>query len=199
MKELIINKAMSFITKYNDYDKTTIEEIKYGLASIYLTFSKLIIISIIAMLLNIFKELLILLLIYNILRSMSFGLHASKSWICLLSSSIIFIGGTLLCLNFVPSKIIIYIVSMITIPLIYLYSPADTKKRPIVSLKRRKVYKYLSTSIAIIYYITALLINNNFIINCLILSLIIQSFVINPFVYKLFNMPYDNYKNYNLN
>lgn len=35
MKELIINKAMSFITKYNDYDKTTIEEIKYGLASIY--------------------------------------------------------------------------------------------------------------------------------------------------------------------
>lgn len=199
MKELVINKTISFITKYNTYDKTTLEELKYGLASIYLTFSKLIIISIIAIMLNIFKEYLVLLLIYNILRSMSFGLHASKSWICLLCSTIIFIGGTVLCLNFVPNKIIVYIVSIITIPLIYLYSPADTKKRPIVSLKRRKVYKYLSTSIAIIYYITALLISNNFIINCLIMSLIIQTFMINPLVYKLFNMPYDNYKNYNPN
>ena len=199
MKSLVINKAINFITKYHEYDNTTLEEIKYGLASIYLTFSKLIIISIIAIILGIFKEMIILMVIYNILRSVSFGLHASKSWICLLSSTIIFIGGTLLCMNFINNKYIVYVISIITIPTIYLYSPADTKKKPIVNPKRRKVYKHLSTSIAIIYYLIALICNNNFIINFLTISLIIQSFVIHPKIYQLFRIPYDNYKHYNMN
>ena len=199
MKNLIVNGTMNYITKYKDYDKVTLEELRYGLASIYLTFSKLIIISIIAIILGIFKEMITLLIVYNILRCVSFGLHASKSWICLLSSTIIFIGGTLLCIYFKTNNYIIYITALLTIPIIYLYSPADTKKRPIVNPKRRKIYKYLSTSIAIIFYLLALIIDNNFITNCLLLSLIIQSFVIHPLVYKLFKMPYDNYKNYKLN
>lgn len=199
MKNLIINKTMSFITSYKEYDSTTLEELKYGLASIYLTFSKLIIISVLASILDIFKEMLILLIIYNILRSVSFGLHATKSWICLLMSTIIFIGGTLLCVNITLNQYAIYIISAITIPMIYYYSPADTKKRPIVNIKRRKIYKYLSTVIAISYYIFALISKNTFFTNCLILSLIIQSFMINPMVYKLFKMPYNNYKNYKSN
>ena len=125
MKELVINKTISFITKYNTYDKTTLEELKYGLASIYLTFSKLIIISIIAIMLNIFKEYLVLLLIYNILRSMSFGLHASKSWICLLCSTIIFIGGIqLFCIGILGQYL----------SKTYL----ETKNRPIYVVKEEK-------------------------------------------------------------
>ena len=163
MKNLIVNGTMNYITKYKDYDEVTLEELRYGLASIYLTFSKLIIISIIAIILGIFKEMITLLIVYNILRCVSFGLHASKSWICLLSSTIIFIGGTLLCIYFKTNNYIIYITALLTIPIIYLYSPADTKKRPIVNPKRRKIYKNLSTSIAIIFYLLALIIENNFI------------------------------------
>ena len=199
MKNLIINKTMNLISNNNHYDKTTLEEIRYGLVSIYLTFSKLIIIGIIAAIIGIFKEMIILLIIYNILRSVSFGLHASKSWICLLSSTLIFIGGPILCMNIQIPKIVISLISLITICLIYLYSPADTKKRPIVNSKRRKIFKYLSTLFAIAYYIISLIIKNNFITNCLILSLIIQSIIIHPWTYKLFNMSYDNYKNFNMN
>lgn len=199
MKNFIINKTMNFITSQKQYDETTLEELRYGLVSIYLTFSKLIIISIVAGILGIFTEMIILTVIYNILRSVSFGLHATKSWICLLSSFLILIGGTYLCLDIEINNVTILIISLITIPIIYKYSPADTKKRPIVNPKRRKVFKYLSTSFAISFYIISLFINNNFIINCLMLSLIIQSFVIHPTVYKMFGMSYDNYKNFKLN
>jgi len=49
MKKILINKCMNYIEKNTDYDKTKLAEIKYGLEAIYLTFSKLIIISILAL------------------------------------------------------------------------------------------------------------------------------------------------------
>ena len=199
MKNFIINKTINFITSQKDYDKTTIEELRYGLVSIYLTFSKFIIISALAIILGIFKEMLVLLIIYNILRVVSFGLHASKTWICLVSSILIFIVGPIVCMNIEINNLVIAIISIITIPIIYRYSPADTKKRPIVNPRRRKVFKYLSTIFALVFCIVALTINNSFIINCLMLSLIIQCIVIHPYVYKLFGMSYDNYKNFKMN
>ena len=48
MKNFLINKCMSYINKNTDYDKIKLAEIKYGLESIYLTFSKIIVISILA-------------------------------------------------------------------------------------------------------------------------------------------------------
>lgn len=196
MKDLIINKTMNLIISQEKYNQTQLEEIRYGLVSIYLTFSKLIIISIIATLLGIFKEMVTFLIIYNILRSVSFGLHASKSWICLLSSTLIFIGGTIFCQHVYLNNYIITGISIITILNIYRYSPADTKKRPIVSLKRRKIFKYLSTIFAIAFYIIAIITSNNFISNCLVLSLIIQTVCIHPLTYKMSKQPYNNYKRY---
>ena len=80
--------------------------------------------------------------------------------------------------------------------LIYIYSPADTKKRPIVNPIRRKVYKYLSTLIAIIFVIISFFIKNYYIENSLIFALIIQNILISPLTYKIFNEPYNNYINY---
>ena len=199
MKELFINKTMNLITSQKNYNKTQLEEIRYGLVSVYLTFSKLIVISVIACLLGIFKEMVTFLIIYNILRSVSFGLHASKSWICLLSSTFIFIGGTILCQHLYLNRLIITLIAVITIFVIYKYSPADTKKRPIVNPKRRKRFKYLSTTFAVTYYIIAITISNHFISNCIVLSLIIQSIFIHPLTYKISKEPYDNYKKYKKN
>ena len=79
---------------------------------------------------------------------------------------------------------------------IFKNSPADTHKRPIVNPTRRKVYKSISTLIAISFTLIAIFINNEFVSNCLILALITQCIVISPLTYKLFKMPYNNYKNY---
>ena len=140
-----MNKCMNYIKKNTDYDDIKLKEIKYGLEGIYLTISKLIIIFTLSIILGIFKEMIIYMLIYNLLRMPSFGLHATKSWICLLSSTILFIGIPYLCIFLsipVSLKIIIGILGMY---FMFKNAPADTKKKPIVSKKRRKVYKIIST------------------------------------------------------
>lgn len=198
MKDHIINNTINFICKYNSYDETKLEELKYGLVSIYLLVSKLIIIFILSFLLGIFKEMIIFTLIYIPIRAVSFGLHATKSWICLIFSIIMFIGLPLLSIYLTITNYTKSIIGIICIILILKNSPADTRKRPIISKNRRLFFKYSSTIICIIYIFISLFIANNFISNSLLFALLLQCCLISPFIYKIFKMPYNNYKNYNL-
>ena len=196
MKKIIVDKTMELIKENGNYSDEKLAEIKYGIEGLYLTFSKLIIIGLLAYFLGIFKEVVIFLLIYNVIRTTSFGLHATKSWICLLSSTIIFIGFPILCQYLVLNNNVKLILGLIFILFIYKNSPADTYKRPIVNAKRRLFFKYSSTFIAIIFVYCSILLNNNFICNCFLLSLLVQSFMIAPTVYKIFKLPYNNYITY---
>lgn len=196
MKKYIINKCLSYIKKYNNYDDVKIKEIEYGLEGIYLTFTKLTFIIVLSFILKIPKEVFIYMIIFNIIRTPSFGLHATKSWICLVSSTILFIGIPMLCIYLNINIIIKIVITVIMILLIFKNSPADTYKRPIVSKKRRKRLKVISTIIASIYLIIILFINNNYISNCLMFALIMQSCMISPIIYKIFKLPYNNYKKY---
>ena len=196
MKKIVMDYTMNLIKKNGDFDEEKLAIIKYGLEGLYLTITKLIIIFLLAYVLNIFKEVIIFLLIYNIIRTTSFGLHATKSWICLLSSTLIFIGFPFICKYIYLTKYFKVVLGLILILFIYKNSPADTHKRPIVNPKRRMFFKYISTFIAIIFIYCSILIDNNFISNCFILSLLVQSFMISPSIYKLFNLPYNNYLTY---
>lgn len=193
MKKFLIKKCMSYIKKNTNYDDVKLKEIEYGIVSIYLTFSKIIIILTLSLILSIFKEVLIFMVCFNILRTTGFGLHATKSWICLLSSTLMFVVIPIFCkyINFnIYIKILICIIGII---LMFKNAPADTKKRPIVSKKRRMVYKIISTILAITFSISAIIINNNFLSNCLIFALILENCLISPFIYKIFKLPYNNY------
>ena len=196
MKKYIIGKCMNIIRKEKNYDEEKLAEIEYGLVGIYLTFSKLIIITLLALILGIFKEMIIFLLIYNIIRMPSFGIHATKSWICLLVSTVGFIGIPWLCLNISIPDILKIVVGIIGIILMFKNSPADTKKRPIVNPKRRLVYKIISGLIAIAYVILSFIVKDNFISNGLLFSLVLQNIVISPLTYKIFKQPYNNYKEF---
>lgn len=193
MKKIIMNKIMHYIKNNTDYNDQQIVEIEYGLTGIYLTISKLIIISIIAVYLHIFKSMIIFMILFNIIRTTAFGLHATKSWICLLSSTLIFIGIPILCKYLVLNYFIKLILGIICIFFIYKNAPADTKKRPIVNLKRRFILNSISIIISIIFVITSLIINNNYVSNCLLFSLVLENCLISPMVYKLFHLPYNNY------
>ena len=199
MKDLIISNSLNLIKK-NDPDITNekIEIIEYGLVSIYLLITKMIIIIAVAWLLGIVKELLIFTFLYSIIRLTSFGLHATKSWICLIASSITFIGSTILCMNLVIPNRIKIIVGIIITMFIFKNSPADTHKRPIVNPKRRLFFKITSTIISILYVALSLTLKDNFLSNCFIFAIGCQTLFISPTVYKIFKLPYNNYKNYNL-
>ena len=196
MKNYIINNTMNYILKYNNYNDVKQEELKYGLVAIYLLITKLIIILIISVILGIFKEVLLFTIIYIPIRAVSFGLHATKSWICLISSTAIFVGLPLISKYLVTPIFIKSIIGIISILLMFKNSPADTHKRPIVNKKRRLFFKYSSVFIAVIYTNIAIYINNNFIADCLLFSLLIQCFLTSPLIYKIFKLPYNNYKNF---
>ncbi|MBQ9072607.1 MAG: accessory gene regulator B family protein [Bacilli bacterium] len=196
MKKFIINGCMKYIKNNTKYDSIKLAEIRYGLEGMYLTISKLIIISILCVILGVFKEMITFLLFFNIIRMPAFGLHATKSWICLLTSTIFFIGFPILSIYLNISLIIKIIICSVCVILIYKNAPADTKKKPIVNKKRRLVYKVLSTVISIIFSIIAILIKEQFISNCLIFSLVLENLLISPLVYKLFKLPYNNYITY---
>lgn len=196
MRNKVISYCMNIIKKNENYSTTKLEEIKYGLEGLYLQITKILILILMSIILNMTKEFFIFLGIYTVIRCTSFGLHATKSWICLVSSILIFIGMPLICKYLILSTYFKLILGIILILFIYINAPADTIKRPIVNRKRRLFFKYISTIIAIIFVYMSILINVNFLSNCFIFSLMVQSFMISPLVYKIFRLPYNNYLKY---
>lgn len=199
MKKKILKILEEIVKKNNtDIDEIKLEEIMYGLESVYLTFEKIIFILLISILLGIFKEVILFMLIYNIIRFTSFGAHAKNSIVCLIISSITFLGFPLLSMNIIMSNYIKIILGIICIIIFLIYAPADTEKRPIISKKRRLTYKVCTTLIGALYIILSIYIKDNYLDNVFIFSLILQSIMLLPITYKLLGVSYNNYKNYKI-
>lgn len=197
MKKKILNHCMSIVKdKYPEYDEDKLEVINYGLESIYLTFTKIIIIFILAIILKIWKEVLLLLAFYNLIRVSAFGMHAKKSIHCLIISLTLFIGGVYLCRYLVIPFILKVILSIICIILIARYAPADTEKRPIINKKLRRKYKIISVIISGMFAIGIVLLSDKNISNYLLIGMIEATIMLLPITYKIFDLPYDNYKRY---
>ena len=197
MKKLFLDKSLSFITKYKNYSKKDIEKLKYGLEGLYLTITKTIVILILSIVLGIFKEVLLVIIFFNVIRYTGFGFHAEKSYQCLISSTINFICIPLLFIKLNMSLELQIIICIICIVSYLLYAPADTIKRPLPNKRKRIIRKILTILIGIIYTLIILLFNNSFITPLLLSSLVIEFLVINPITYKIFKQPYNNYKNLN--
>lgn len=199
MKNVCLNYSMNSIKKYYpNYSDTQLAEIRYGLEGIYLSITKLIVISILSIILNLFNEMIVMLITFNLLRMTGFGIHAKKSIDCWISSTIIFIVFPYISkLLIIPLPIHI-IVSIVLLILIILYAPADTYKRPLIKKKKRIFYKIV-TSINTLILITTSFFTNNTITNLILFGILTEVILINPLTYKLFNIPYKNYKNYGLN
>ena len=196
MKTKFVDTCMTIIQNNNDnLSKKNIDKMRYGLEGLYLNVTKIIFILIISLMLNIFKETLLLLLIFNLIRFTAFGVHAKRSIDCLISSTIFFIGFPLICIHIVISDIIKIIIFIPILLLIIKYAPADTVKRPLNNKKKRIIYKILSIIISIIYIICSILITDNTLSNCFLFALVIQVIVILPITYKLFGVPYNNHNN----
>ena len=197
MKKFVVNRCVNFILKYNpEYSNTTIEEIKYGVATLYNFFIKCLIIFPAAYFLNIFKEFIIFCIIYNIIRIPSFGLHATTNMICAISSLIIFTVVPYISILIEINPVIQILVILLSSILLIVNSPADTKKRPIINKKRRKIYKFMTFILCVVYILVFIVANNLLLKNIIMFSLILQSILTSPITYRLFKLPYNNYLNY---
>ncbi len=196
MKELFVNKSISLIKKNYSYNDIMYERIRYGLEIIYLSITKIFVILLVSYLLGMLKETIILMIFSTPLRNYSYGIHAKKSWHCYVSSIFCFVLLPKLIINYNLSIILRITISIYALTSMIIYAPADTHKRPIINTNHRKKLKYTSIIITISYIFLTILINDNYICNLIYLALVIQSTAIIPITYKIFKMPYNNYKAY---
>lgn len=196
MKAIFMNSTMTFLKKYNNYSVKDLEKLEYGLEGIYLTITKLIIISVGAVLLGITKQFIALLILFNIIRFTGFGFHAEKSYQCLICSTIDFILIPLFFIEFDLSKNVYVIINSICIISYLLFAPADTIKRPLPNKRKRIIRKSITVIVGVIYSVLNIVFFEHWISPVLISALVIQAVIINPLLYMLFGQPYNNYKNY---
>ena len=129
MKEAFLNHTMNFIASNQEtLNEAEREKLQYGLEGLYITITKLVVIFLIAFLLGFIKEFIIALILFNILRFPGFGFHASKSIVCLITSTLLILGLPYLFTNIevgLTIKIVLCIISFITF---IICAPADTWK-----------------------------------------------------------------------
>lgn len=198
MKEKFIVSIVNLAKRNKEYTEEEVAIMRYALEGIYLTFTKILVITLIAALLGLFKEYIWFVLLYTPIRSVSFGWHANTTKECWVVSILAFILipyiFSIITINEI-TKIILLTFSILGF---VLYSPADTKKRPIVNKKRRLMFKVASLIITLVYCCYSFK-HSNLISNLMIASLLYQSLLINPLIYKITHQEFNNYKTYNLN
>ena len=196
MKKKFIQASINILKISGKYSSDDIEIIIYGLEGIYLTITKMIIIFLISFVLGITKEVFLLLITYNIIRSQAFGIHASKSIYCLISSLIFFVGGAMICKYIMLPLWLMIVIAILCDICLLLYAPADTHKHPIINLKKRKKFKFLSFTFGLIYTFLIIYYYGQDITNYLLFGMLEAVLMILPVTYSTFKMPYDNYKTY---
>lgn len=197
LKRKILKALMSNIKKNkSDLNEEQLEIIEYGLEGLYLTIIKIIIILLLAIVLDILKETVLMIIFYNVTRFFTFGLHAKTSTACLITSLLLFIGGTYLATYLQIPLIVKIILSVICLILICIYAPADTEKRPLINPKKRKRFKIQSIIISIIMGTLIIYLNDSYISNFMVIGQLEAVIMILPITYKAFDLPYNNYKSY---
>lgn len=196
MKEVFLERSLQLLNKEYNYQGDDLDRVKYGLEVIYISITKMFVILLVSIIFKAFKETLLMIIFVNGLRTFAYGIHAKKSWHCYISSIICFVLSPMLFkyieIN-VIQKILISIICFISY---VVFAPADTHKRPLINKEHRKKLK-INTLIVCSIYIAIIFISKNTLINnMIILSMVTEVFVINPIIYKIFDMPYNNYMTY---
>lgn len=197
MKTFLLEKCLDIVkSTYPEYDEDKLDEIRYGLEAIYLSITKVVVIFFLAYLLGILKETICLCLAFNVLRLSGFGLHATKSWMCWVSSTIIFLVIPYLCTIIKIPSTTMMILSLVLEANLLLFAPADTKKRPLIHKRKRVRWKMMTGITGCVFLYFVLNTENTLVQNILLSAMLIEGALINPFVYKIFKLPYNNYKRY---
>ena len=193
MKNKVLNSIINLIKKHNNYNEIKLQEIRYGLETLYLSILKFIIIFFTSFFIHTTKYLCLFLLTYGLLRITGFGLHTKNSIQCWILSIITFSMFPLLIKYLNINSIYLYFISILLLLFIIKYTPADTEKRPLINKNKRLIFK-IATSLIVVSYIVIMLIAKTIIIKKLLFfSILLEVLLILPISYKLLGLKYNNY------
>lgn len=196
MKSSFIENSILTISKTRELTPLDEKKLRYGLEGFYNLFTKMIVMTILAILLDIILEYLLLILVYSTLRLYGFGIHMKTSLQCWFTTLPIYIGGCLLIKygTFSPTiSILIFVVGYLSF---LFFAPADTPARPLIHKEKRIRAKILSLIILTCYLVLFLYVDSVLIKNTILYGIILESISINPVTYKLFHTKFNNYKNF---
>lgn len=198
MRENFAKSNLKLIMKYNKYSEEEQEKLQYGLEVLYTVITKTLGVILLAVLLQTYKEAILLMVLYMFMRLFGHGIHATKSYQCWIASILCYGIFPLMMKYMVIPKLYVNIMWIIAFITFLIWAPADTPKKPLINKKRRMADKIitclLSISLLIIsFYSTSVLLTNG-----IFFSLIMGTIAVHPLTYKLFHIPFNNYKNFNL-
>ena len=182
MRDRVVNIIMYNIEINNkDIDKVKLAEIKYGLQGLYTLITKSVVTILLAIIFDITYEFFLFILFYIPLRSVGFGTHAKSNIHCWIFSTLFLLGlpflFSYLQLTFII-KIIIWFICFINF---IIFSPADTKKRPMINKMRKLKFKFAIILISLIYLFLVFYLKD--ISNLILGAMILEALLVNPLGY----------------
>ena len=196
MKKKVLDKLTNFIKNNKECSEKDLKIYRYGLETIYNMITKTIVVLLITYFLGTIKQCFLLILFYTSVRLFSYGLHASSSLGCWLTTIPIYISGSYFIKLCSVNKYYIFAALLIYTIFAILWAPADTKKKPIIRRERRIKLKVLSIIVCISHAFIIYYASNQYILNAILFSLVLQSICICPLTYKITNNRFNNYLYY---
>lgn len=196
MKSSFVNCSLNYLVKNNVCNDKQINIFKYTLESLYSFITKTGAVLLLSIIFKTFAITLLTILLYSFLRGFAFGIHASKNIYCWMITLTIYIFGPLLIKYFIFPIEFIYLSFGIGLLALLLWAPADTPSRPLLDKKKRRMNKIFAVTLSIIFILTSFYFNNANYYEIVSFLLLLETICICPLTYKLFKIPYRNYKNY---
>jgi accessory gene regulator B len=191
--------AQSLARKMNRYtikDELGVKKMAYSLEVIFLTISKLAVVYLLAIILDVVLQTMAVHFSFGFLKRYGFGLHALKSTVCTVMSCILFVLAPWALSGIGVGNGIVVIAFSVVIFNLYMHAPADTKACPLIGKNYRKKLKIKSVCSGVLLMVIALFIPNESIKLLLTLGAVFQGVSILPITYKILGRSERNYESY---
>ncbi len=196
VKKRFIEKSIQLIKSKRKLSTIEEKKMRYGLEAFYNFITKTIVLFILALLFNLFLELLLLSFVYSTMRLYGFGLHAKTSLQCWITTLPVYLGGCLLIKYLVIPNSVAVIIWIFGFLSFLLFAPADTPARPLIHKEKRVRAKVLSIFLLLVYLVLYIYDFHVLLNNTIIYALLMESISINPLTYKITGTTFNNYKNF---
>lgn len=196
MKNTFVNHSLNYLIKNNACSDKQINIFRYTLESLYSLITKTVVVLLLSIILKTFSITLITLLLYSILRGFAFGIHASKNIYCWMITLTVYIVGPLLIKYFTLPTNYVYLCLGIGVLSMLFWAPADTPSRPLLNKKKRVINKTITISLSIFYIISSFYFNDSNFYEIISFIFLLETICICPLTYKVFKVPYRNYRTY---
>jgi accessory gene regulator B len=184
------------LNKYARAEGLELLKMIWGIETLLVNVSKVIIIYSVSALLGILGRTFAVHIAFIAIKRYSFGLHAKNSTVCTAVSVCLFaLAPYVLSGARIGNWAVAAVFTAVNL-ILYRYAPADTESRPITGKKKRALLKKKAVACGIALMAAALLIPDKSIKTLLALGAAYQSILILPLTYKILKRSERNYEEF---